>query len=93
MKAKNGDGYIRKNKRGKYECTITSTCVDPITQNYKRIKRTADTREEAQKQAKKAMQAYEKEWREQNNYNDELTLLFWEACEEYLGKIVKPKVV
>lgn len=92
MKAKNGDGYIRKNKRGKYECTITSTCVDPITQNYKRIKRTADTREEAQKQAKKAMQAYEKEWREQNNYNDELTLLFWEACEEYLGKIVKPKV-
>ncbi len=38
MKAKNGDWYIRKNKRGKYECTITSTCVDPITQNYKRIK-------------------------------------------------------
>ena len=92
MKAKNGDGYIRKNKRGKYECTITSTCVDPVTQNYKRIKRTADTREEATKLAKQALRAYEKEWKLENKYNDSLTLLFSEACEEYLEKKVRPTV-
>lgn len=92
MKAKNGDGYLFKSKSGKYSCIVTSTCVDPNTGNYKRIKRTADTREEATKLAKQALRAYEKEWKLENKYNDSLTLLFSEACEEYLEKKVRPTV-
>ena len=84
MKAKNGDGYVEKTKSGKYACTIVSTCTDPVTGNYKKIKRTKATRDEAITAAKQAVRAYEKEWREKNNFKDGLTLTFGEACEEYL---------
>lgn len=92
MKAKNGDGYVEKTKSGKYACTIVSTCTDPVTGNYKKIKRTKATRDEAITAAKQAVRAYEKEWREKNNFKDGLTLTFGEACEEYLQKKVKGEV-
>lgn len=92
LKAKNGDGYVEKTKSGKYACTIVSTCTDPITGNYKKIKRTKDTRDEAIKAAKQAVKAYEKEWKEKNNFKDGLTLTFGEACEEFMEKIVKGEV-
>lgn len=92
LKAKNGDGYVEKTKSGKYACTIVSTCTDPITGNYKKIKRTRDTRDEAIKATKQAVKAYEKEWKEKNNFKDGLTLTFGEACEEYMEKIVKGEV-
>lgn len=92
MKAKNGDGYVEKTKSGKYACTIVSTCTDPNTGNYKKIKRTRDTRDEAIKAAKLAVKAYEKEWKQNNNFREGLTLTFGEACEEYLEKKVKDTV-
>jgi len=92
MKAKNGDGHVEKTKSGKYACTIVSTCTDPVTGNYKKIKRTRDTRDEAIKAAKLAVKAYEKEWKLNNNFDDSLTLTFGDACEEYLNKKVEGTV-
>lgn len=87
-KAKSGDGYIEKTKSGKYACTIVSMCVDPQTGNYKKIKRTRDTEEEARAACKLAVKAYEKEWEEDNEYKSGATLAFYEYIEDYLKQEV-----
>lgn len=91
-KAKSGDGHIEKTKSGKYACTIVSMCVDPATGNYKKIKRTRDTPEEARAACKLAVKAYEKEWEERNDYKQGATLTFYEYVEDYLKKEVKGTV-
>lgn len=92
-KAKSGDGHIEKTKSGKYSCTIVSMCVDAHTGNYKKIKRTAETEEEARRICKLAVKAYEKEYFEQSNYKSGVSMLFYEYIEDYLKNEVKGTVV
>lgn len=60
-KNQNGEGYCRKIEKGRWECTIMSKYINPRTGNEKRIKRVGTTEDEARRNAKQALRAWEKE--------------------------------
>lgn len=56
----NGEGYVRKIDKNKFECSIQSKYINPKTGKIKRIKRQGATEEEARKNCKMAVRAWEK---------------------------------
>lgn len=101
MKSKNGDGHVERTKSGKYSCTI-DTGYPPldIYKNEdgnkrirnKRVKKTADTREEAIRLAKLAAKVHQKEWEERYHSHIKPSMLFSEACNEWFTKEKKDEL-
>lgn len=86
----NGEGSCRKIAPGKYECVIQSNLINPKTLKPKRFMRRGSTEKEARIAAIMAMQAWEKEYK--NNGNDanfKKTKLFGEYMTEYMENKVK----
>lgn len=86
----NGEGSCRKIAPGKYECVVQSNLINPKTLKPKRFMRRGSTEKEARAEAIMAMQAWEKEYR--NNGNDanfKKSKLFGEYMTEYLQNKVK----
>lgn len=91
-KAKNGEGYVRVTKSGKFECTIVSKIIDDKTKHYKKIKRTAATEAEARKLAKNAIKEYELRMLNGSEFKSGKTMLFKEYVLDYLQTQKKGKV-
>lgn len=86
----NGEGSCRKIAQGKYECVIQSNLINPKTLKPKRFLRRGATEKEARSAALMAMQAWEKEYK--NNGNDanfKKSKLFGEYMTEYMENKVK----
>lgn len=86
----NGEGSCRKIEPGKYECVIQSNLINPNTLKPKRFLRRGATEKEARSAAIMAMQAWEKEYK--NNGNDanfKKSKLFGEYMTEYMENKVK----
>lgn len=86
----NREGSCRKIAQGKYECVIQSNLINPKTLKPKRFMRRGATEKEARTAAIMAMQAWEKEYK--NNGNDanfKKTKLFGEYMTEYMENKVK----
>lgn len=86
----NGEGSCRKIAPGKYECVVQSNLINPKTLKPKRFMRRGSTEKEARAEAIMAMQAWEKEYK--NNGNDanfKKSKLFGEYMTEYMENKVK----
>ncbi|MDE7432289.1 MAG: tyrosine-type recombinase/integrase [Lachnospiraceae bacterium] len=86
----NGEGSCRKIAQGKYECVVQSNLINPKTLKPKRFMRRGATEKEARTAATMAMQAWEKEYRNNgNDINFKKTKLFGEYMTEYMENKVK----
>lgn len=86
----NGEGSCRKIAQGKYECVVQSNFINPKTLKPKRFMRRGATEKEARAAAIMAMQAWEKEYK--NNGNDisiKKTKLFGEYMAEYMENKIR----
>lgn len=87
-KNKNGDGYCRKIEKGRWECTIMSKYINPRTGNEKRVKRVGATEDEARRNAKQALKAWEKEFEKNHaNFKVDKAKTFGQYVDEYLVSI------
>ena len=86
----NGEGSCRKIAQGKYECVVQSNLINPKTLKPKRFMRRGSTEKEARTAAIMAMQAWEKEYKNNgNDVNFKKNKLFGEYMTEFMEKKVK----
>ena len=86
----NGQGSARKLSDGQWECVIQSKYINPKTYKPKRFKRKGKNEQEARKNARMAMLAWEKEL----NYNNrdvkiDKTKTFGVYMDEYLDQVAR----
>lgn len=87
----NKEGSVRKSDTGKFECVIQSKYVNPDTGKEKRIKRIGNTEQEARKNAKLALKAWEKQIEQGKNIKIDKTKTFGSYMEEYIETVVKTR--
>ena len=85
----NGEGYVRKIDKNKYECSIQSKYINPKTGKIKRIKRQGTTEEEARKNCKMAVKAWEKSIESGKDEKVLKSKTFGQYMEEYIEEEAK----
>lgn len=83
-RAANGEGYVRKIDKNKFECSIQSKYINPKTGKIKRIKRQGATEEEARKNCKMAVKAWEKSIESGKDEKIVKSKTFGQYMEEYI---------
>lgn len=93
-KNKNGNGSTRQLPSGVWECVIQSKYINPDskTGSPKRIKRKANTENEAVKRCKMAMRAWEKSFERGLNEKVDNKKTFGEYMTDFIEYEVKPNV-
>ncbi|MCM1175033.1 MAG: tyrosine-type recombinase/integrase, partial [Blautia sp.] len=89
---KDGEGSIRKLKDGSWECLMQSKYFNE-NGRPKRIKRKAKTEQEAIKNCRMALRAWEKEFERGRDIKIDKTRTFGSYMEEYVDNIVKNRGV
>ncbi|MCM1186828.1 MAG: hypothetical protein NC251_01580 [Lachnoclostridium sp.] len=85
----NGEGYVRKIDKNKFECSIQSKYINPKTGKIKRIKRQGSTEEEAIRNCKMAVKAWEKSIEAGKDEKVLKSKTFGMYMEEYIENEVK----
>lgn len=85
----NGEGYVRKIDKNKFECSIQSKYINPKTGKIKRIKRQGTTEEEARKNCKMAVKAWEKSIESGKDEKILKSKTFGKYMEEFIEEEVK----
>ena len=95
-KAKSGEGSTRLLSNGNWECIVQSKYINPDSKTGapKRIKRSGKTEEEARKNAKLDLKAWEKAYEKDKAQNLKLskTKTFGQYMEEFIDNEVKPNI-
>lgn len=86
----NKEGSVRRLEDGCWECVIQSKYINPKIGKPKRFKRKGKTQEEATKNAKMSMKAWEKEFERGRDTKIIKSKTFGEYMEEYLDTVCKP---
>lgn len=84
---KDGEGSTRQLTSGKWECVIQSKYINSKTLKPKRIKRVANTEEEAIKLCKQAVRVFEKQFEDGIDEKIDKKKTFGKYMEEYLEVI------
>ena len=84
---KDGEGSTRQLTSGKWECVIQSKYINSKTLKPKRIKRVANTEEEAIKLCKQAVRVFEKQFEDGIDEKIDKKKTFGKYMDEYLEVI------